>query len=204
MRDIAGRRLISGAARSVNSAISSLNLAKDTLESLSSITSDLTALAERSAVRGVSNTQRSKLNARFERKTDEFRRVVDDAQIGPEDEDDLLTKDGLTEVFDSLGLDSDRSEAVADLLSSFIAADRTNSLANERVSVRAVTVPGVEQPPSNSSDRVLELVSVDEHSAGVTSGFIATDHNIFHSEAKSGIAVLNRNANLPGDSDPRS
>ena len=29
-------------------------------------------------------------------------------------------------------------------------------------------------------------------------------HNMFHIEAKSGIAVLNRNANLPGDSDPRS
>jgi len=171
-----GARAFSNAVQNINNVISIVNISKDVLTELGGITDKLIDLTERASKANVGQQTRRRLNAEFKKLSNEFQKVVKNADLG---QFDITTKEGLAELFSSIGLDKDSSTSIAEVFSRFILSDKDGELASQKVKgTRPVPIPADAFGGG--------LAPIDEYrlrtiSGNVDSGFISSAGNYFSS-----------------------
>ncbi|RIL09900.1 MAG: hypothetical protein DCC75_05525 [Proteobacteria bacterium] len=123
-----GAQTYATAINGLNTAISFVNLSKDTLKDLGDITDKLISIAQRSADSATPADQRRKLNGEFSQLVSKFRDVVNNAYLG---DTAYLTKDGLSALFQKVGLNQEQSDAIANVFAKFVVPGEDSQLASE-------------------------------------------------------------------------
>lgn len=159
-----GARTFATAVDGLNGAISFVNLSQKTLEDLSKITDKLIDVTKRATSIQTSADSRAKLEIEFKRLAGEFRRTVKNATTG---DNEFLSKEGLTEVFQTIGLDEKSSSSIARIFSQFVTSSSDDSLASEKTAGPQITVPiGAFSVRESDSEYTIERISNIEYSGG--------------------------------------
>ncbi len=131
----------------LNNVINVLNVSGSALQALDEIAEDAIALAERASNRGTSKQSRENLDVEFRRLGKQFREVVENTKI---DDRDLLSTDGLKEIFTLIGLDSEKSESIGRIFEEFVTPVEEDLLASEEVQgERPIPIPKGAFPPGS-------------------------------------------------------
>ena len=119
-----GARTFSAALKNLNSVISVVNISQSTLEQLGEMTEKLVTLTQKATKSGIGQNGRSELNRRFKEIGKDFVKIIKKAEISDKN---ILTKDGLIEIFTNMGLDPEKSESVAAIFAKFVSPDKDDS-----------------------------------------------------------------------------
>ncbi|MGI6680935.1 MAG: hypothetical protein ACOX3T_05605 [Bdellovibrionota bacterium] len=134
-----GARIYANSVSSLNSLINYLNISKDTLSGLLKITDDMLKLTEKAKSPSVQTYTRKRLNIKYGELVKEFKELVSNASLA---EKDLLTKEGLSKLFSIIGLDPEKSEAIAEVFDKFIFDGDNESLVSEKIKPKKeVSIP---------------------------------------------------------------
>lgn len=123
-----GAQSFTKAVENLNLAASFVNLSESALLQLQEVTEDLISVAEEATRVGIGSQRRQRLDTKFRELATDFQELVDGASIGSTD---YLSVSSLTDTFSQLGLSKERSQGIAQLLSSFITPTTDESLASE-------------------------------------------------------------------------
>ena len=173
-----GAQTYSGAVASLNNTISVVNISQATLERLGTITDKMMTLAERASQRGVGTQNRNELDIRFRRLVNQFKEVVSEAKLG---DTDILSVDGLAEIFVRAGLDRDISKSIARVFDAFVTSEEDSLLASEEIKGKRplnINPKAFVSSPSDASYAVNRISSSDVSDgaiSGVNSVFLDTD-----------------------------
>jgi hypothetical protein len=153
-----GAQTYAQSLQSFNSLSSSFNVSKASLEKLGELTDEMITIAERATKSFISDASRRGLDVQLKKVASKFRNVVEDAQIGDRD---LLSKDGLKEVFALVGLDPVKADSISAIFEEIQNPNRDTVLASEENrESRAVSVPKGVYPGGSSADAwVIERAS---------------------------------------------
>jgi hypothetical protein len=178
-----GARTFSTALDGLNAATSVVSISKRSLEELKDLTNDLIRITERATLVSSGSETRKSLNVEFKKKASDFRNVVSNATTGGEE---FLSKEGLAEVFQSVGLSKENSQAVAQVFSSFVTTSSDDSLASEyvRSSSGGIPVGAFSTRTSDSARRLDKLTN-----SGISDGAISATNSVFVDEDD----ILNQN-----------
>ncbi len=134
-----GARTYGTAVQGLNSLLSFVNLSQSTLKELSSITEKLITVAERAGQAGTGSDARGQLERKFRELAKVFQETVSSSVVG---EKNYLDRDGLIELFKTLGLDSSAAGGVANLFEKFRVSDEDSALASEHLKAkRPIQIP---------------------------------------------------------------
>ncbi|MBN8549853.1 MAG: hypothetical protein J0M12_11110 [Deltaproteobacteria bacterium] len=133
-----GARTFSSALDGLNSAVSFVNLSEKALATLSDLTDKLIDVTRRATDVAASKGTRQELQIEFKRLAGEFRRTVKNATTG---DNEFLSKEGLSEIFTTIGLDQKSSDSIAAVFSQFVTPVADDSLASEQNAASYVSVP---------------------------------------------------------------
>lgn len=178
-----GARTFSTALDGLNAATSFVSISKQSLEELGDLTNDLIRITERATLVSTNSETRKSLDLEFKKKAAEFRNVVSNATTGGEE---FLSKEGLAEVFESVGLSKENSQAVAQVFSSFVTTSSDDSLASEYVKSSSGGIP-VGAFNSRRSDSALRMDKLTN--SGIANGAISAANSVFVDEDD----ILNQN-----------
>ena len=134
-----GARTYGTAVQGLNSLVSFVNLAQSSLEDLSKITDKLINITERATKSSVGSDARSNLDEQFKKLATEFEGIVKSSTVG---DHNYLDKQGLSELFQVIGLDEKSAGTIADLFSQFDISNKDTKLASEyEKGARPVNIP---------------------------------------------------------------
>lgn len=125
----------------MNSLASVINLSRNTLEKLGGLVDKMMVLAKRAMKPSTGAQTRGHLDREFRELIDKFDKIRDSADLGDKS---YLTKDGLSELFKLVGLDSESSQTLSEVFDMFVTApdDSTTSLASDNTkSKRPMRIP---------------------------------------------------------------
>ncbi len=123
-----GARLYGTAVQGLNSLISFVNISKDTLGKLLSITDKMIDLTTRATRPAISDDTRGALTLGFKKLAQEFLKLEKATKVGS---NNLLDKDGLKNIFQIIGLDEKTSTSVAALFAKFMTTSGDTFLASQ-------------------------------------------------------------------------
>lgn len=124
-----GTRAYSASYDALNTGLSFLNISRSALSELSEITERLIGIAEKASKSGIGQQTREKLSLDFANAGRDFEKVLDNTKFGSRD---AFSVDDYTAVFTALGLESDKSHGLANLLGKF-STDSESILADPAV-----------------------------------------------------------------------
>jgi hypothetical protein len=189
-----GAQSFAQAVQGLNSAITFLNLGRDTLEKLTKVTDKLITLTEKATKISTSSDNRKNLELDFNRIAGEFQKIVEDAKFG---ERDLLNLDDMSELFTLLGLDQETSDSVAKIFKQFTTPEEDpDNLASEAVKgKRPYFVPAAAfRKPQASEQYYLEKISeggvIDSGISTVNSVYTAVDNTLNQNPGR--VAIFTR------------
>ncbi len=190
-----GAQTYAQSLQNFNSLISTVNVSKASLEKLGELTDEMITIAERATKSFISDGSRRSLDVQLKRVANKFRDVVEDAQVGDRD---LLSKDGLKEVFALVGLDPENAETISAIFEDIQNPDRDAVLASEKNrGSRPVAVPKASFPGASSSDswlieRASSAASGNQASAGMVSSnsSVWIDDDNYNNQNPGGSATL--------------
>lgn len=134
-----GAQTYAQSLRSLNSVISTVNVSKATLEKLGEFTDQMIEIADKATKSFVSDATRRSLDGQLKRIANKFKRTANEADVGGRD---LLSKDGLEEVFALVGLDPKNAESIAKIFDNLTTPKKDLELASESSKgSRPVNVP---------------------------------------------------------------
>ena len=135
----AGAQIMSNSVKNLNNVISVANLSHSLLGDLGELTDKMIALSERASRAGVGSSTRNELDRQFKKLGSQFLRTLDRAKLG---DAQILTVDGLSQIFQNVGLDKENSDSIAKVFAQFITTKKDDALASpyER-GKRPVVVP---------------------------------------------------------------
>lgn len=172
-----GARSFAKVMEGLNSVTNVLNIAQASLEKIDTIVDKMIGLAEKASKSSISNTTRNRYNAEFSALVTDFREVLGKAEL---DDRDILTTDGLKEIFTLIGLDEEQSDSIAQVFKQFVTTDEDTELASEEVKgSRPVVVPVGSATASGTSTRDLQQVSNSTTGGGITTGVITRENSIY-------------------------
>lgn len=122
-----GARTFSTAVQGLNMAITFLSTSKATLENLDQMTDKLIALARKATESTTTNQERQEADIEFKRLGSKFKKIVNNAKLAGRE---LLTLDGVSDILTTVGLDQEKSSAVADVIKKFKTPAADNALAS--------------------------------------------------------------------------
>jgi hypothetical protein len=162
-----GAQTFARAVQGLNGVISYLNIGKSTLEGLMKITDKMLVLTESATKISISSDARKTLNNQFFKLARDYRSIVADAKFGDRE---LLTKEGISGIFQVLGLDPEASDTIAAVFEQFVVSKEDDNLASEKSKgSRPYIVPaGAYTTPVSDTPYILEKVT----DIAPTSGFI--------------------------------
>lgn len=167
-----GARTYSTAVQNVNSVIAATGLAQSTLEDLLSLTDKMIGVVEESSKSSTPSPQRTRYNRQFREYVDQFERIVENAELG---DIDYLSKEGLAELYRRIGLDEDRSNAIAELFSNFSLYKGEPELSNSKIKgPRPVNMPITTESTTTYSTTYGEFAG----GGNVQTGVIAFDTSV--------------------------
>lgn len=170
-----GARTFAAALDGLNGAVSLVNLSQKALEDLSTITDKLIDVTRRATDVATSTGTRGQLDIEFKRLAGDFRRTVKNATTG---DNEFLTKEGLEEIFSTIGLDKKSSASIAQVFSRFVTPLADDSLASEKVAADHVQIPvGAFRTREADSAHVVDVISHEE----TRSGAISTVNGVYSS-----------------------
>jgi len=170
-----GARTLLTSVKSLNSAVAAVNISKDTLKQLATLTDKLIELADRASSVGVGSSGRASLNQEFRKLGNSFEKIISNTKIGTHQ---IMTVQGLSEVFQAIGLDKDNSDSIAKVFGQFVIPPKDDALASEYTrGGRPVIVPaGAFRGPASATTYNIQKLT-DSNVSG--SAQIATGSNIF-------------------------
>lgn len=185
-----GARVYSQGLKNLNSGISLLNVASVTMDKLIKITEDVVKLMERATAPGVGDQTRRRINSEFRELANEFKKIVDDAEVG---DYKPLDVESLTEFFGKIGLDPEQSSTIANVFSKFLTRPLDTLLASEIVdNSKQVRIPNsaytTNQVYALSKDTNLELGL--SSTAGITGGISSSVSVVSHVDDGLGAQVV--------------
>jgi hypothetical protein len=134
-----GARQLGTAIQGLNAVISFVNVSHATLDNLGKLTDKMIDLAERATRVSTPAASRRDLDTEFRKLATDFQKIVKDAKIGTKE---FLTEDGLTTIFQTIGLDPKTSDTIKALFKEFLTPANDTTLASEQVKgPRPVKVP---------------------------------------------------------------
>ena len=198
-----GAQTYAQSLRSFNSLISTVNVSQAALEKLGTLTDEMIGITERATKSFVSDATRRSLDTQLKRVASKFRGVVEDANVGDRD---LLSKDGLAEVFALVGLDPENAEGVAAIFKKLESPDKDPVLASEEEKgSRPVNIPrGAFETGSATASWRAQKVSNASGGAAATNGIISqntafwTDDDNYNNQNSAGNVTL-ASASLSGN-----
>jgi len=122
-----GARVYGAVVQGLNSLLSFTHLADSSLTQLSKLTEKLEDLAERASLSSTGSDSRRKLNAEFKNLGQEFKKIEQESEVGTHN---YLTKDGLSALFETMGLDPEKAGDVGEAFAKLKAALGDSSLAS--------------------------------------------------------------------------
>lgn len=174
-----GAQLYASAIQNLNSVGSAINIAKSTLEELLEITDKALVLTERSTKYSTQNSTRKKLDREFQALGEEFRTLVENAQLNDKD---ILTKDGIKELFLLVGLDEDRSSSLSNFLSSFVLSDTDDVFSSEEIKGPTPKLPAAVQPSTPAQTFNLDKISSNEAGNPVQNAFVTQVNSLYQDD----------------------
>jgi flagellin-like hook-associated protein FlgL len=127
------------AVRGLNTLASYINVARSSMEQLDNITDRLITIVEQAKKGSTSSQTRNDLQLQYTRLVKAFQTTVETARV---QDQDLLSVDGLTSVFQTFGLDKEQSASISDLFKLFKTPDDDSSLASQEIQgARPVSIP---------------------------------------------------------------
>jgi hypothetical protein len=170
-----GARTFSTALNGLNDAVSFVNLSQQALQDLSKITDQLIDVTRRATDVSSGSGTREQLDIEFKRLAGEFRRAVENATTG---DNEFLTKEGLSEIFASIGLDENSSDAIAQIFSQFVTPETDGTLASEKVAASQVNIPvGAFGTRRSDSEYLIDRLNLGVGSA-IRQGMISTVNSL--------------------------
>lgn len=134
-----GARTFAGAVQSLNSVITVVSVSQAALDNLDKLTDKMIALAEESSLGTTSSGKRSDLNIRYHDLANDFEEIVENAKIG---DTEVLTVEGLSELFTRFGLDRESSESIAAVFEEIVTPREDDTLASGEIKgERPVNIP---------------------------------------------------------------
>lgn len=169
-----GAQTYATAIQNLNSVVGVVNISKATLEDLLKITDKLIGLADKATRTSTDSQQRRSLDVRFHRLAEDFKDLVEKAKIGDRE---YLTKEGLTAIFTSVGLDPEQSDKIAGFFKDFLLPEDDDAFASEQTKAqRPIAIPPQAfRTPLSSQEYKLEKVT----QSGVTNAEISTSSNAY-------------------------
>lgn len=125
-----GAQTYATAIQGLNATISYMNISRGTLLELSQLTDKLITVTERAASSSTSIQARRELDTEFKRLGAEFQRIVENADVGGRE---VLTVEGIKEIFETVGLDEKTSQSIAEIFERFVTPEDDETLASEEV-----------------------------------------------------------------------
>lgn len=173
-----GAQTYAQSLQNFNSLISTVNVSKASLEKLGELTDEMITIAERATKSFVSDGSRRSLDVQLKRVANKFRDVVEDAQVGDRD---LLSKDGLKEVFALVGLDPENAETISAIFEDIQNPERDAVLASEKNrGSRPVSVPRASYPGASSADSwIIERASNAATGNQATAGIVSRNSSVW-------------------------
>lgn len=169
-----GAQTYAKAVQGLNGIISYLNLGKSTLEGLLDITDKMVTLTKTAMKIGTSSDKRNNLNEQFFKLARDYEKIVSNAKFGDRD---LLTTEGISGIFQVLGLDKEASDSIASVFKEFMVPDKDDNLASETVKgSRPYTAPFSAYATAASGENYIVSKLTDSN---ITSGFITQQGGIF-------------------------
>lgn len=124
----------------LNDVGNAINLSKQNLEKLGALTDDLIDLAQKAGKGSAGSITRDGLNLKFQKIGKEFREIIEGSKIKDQE---YLTKEGLSEIFKSVGLDPKQSEDIAKAFDELILAKKDDALVSEKIKGGPLALPTV-------------------------------------------------------------
>ncbi len=184
-----GARSFAKVMEGLNSVTNVLNIAQASLEKIDTIVDKMIGLAEKASKSSISNTTRNRYNADFSALVTDFREVLSKAEL---DNRDILTTDGLKEIFTLIGLDEEQSDSIAKVFAQFVTTDEDSELASEEVKGHRPVIVPARTVTSSSSSRELQQMSHSTTGGGITTGFVSAT-NVAYSDKED---FNNQNPNI--------
>ncbi|MBX7137485.1 MAG: hypothetical protein K1X83_05825 [Oligoflexia bacterium] len=196
-----GARTFASAVQNINSSIGLVNVSRAVLTNLGELTDKMLALAERASQNGTGAGMRANLDREFKKLSHKFVKAVEDTKLGDRQ---LLTVEGLTQVFQTLGLDPDTSASIAEVFSQFTTPADDDSLASSKIKgYRPVKVPSNKfaTPVSDTGYNIEKITdnAISGSAAKITRAgnvFIDTDDILNANPGYDSIFIKNSNGTL--------
>ena len=128
----AGARLFADSLKSLNSALDLVNISRSTLRQLGDLTDKLQVIAQRADQPGIGSDQRNELDREFQTLGNQFEKIIASAKLGDRE---ILDKEDLSAILQSVGLDQEQSNSIAKLFAEFDTSARDGALASPDSSV---------------------------------------------------------------------
>lgn len=176
-----GAQTYTAALEGLNSSIAYLNLSQAKLEQLHELTGKMVSLAEEASRASTGMQRRRSLDLEFQRLGTQFRKVLEESVLK---DDEYLTVEGLSEVFQRFGLDREQSNSIAKVFARFITVpgDEKGALASEEIkakpSQRSVPISAYTLPASSDPYTVTKVTGEE-----VVVGMISAVNSTFSSHA---------------------
>jgi len=172
-----GARAFSNAVQNLNNVISVVNISSNVLTELGEITDKLIDLTEKATKSNVGQQSRRRLNTEFQKLAGEFKKIIKDADLG---QFNVTTREGLAELFTSIGLDKDNSSSIAEVFSKFILSEKDDFLASQKVKgVRPINIPS---DALGGGPAPVDEYKLRQIATGVESGFISSAGSYFQTD----------------------
>ena len=125
-----GLNSLPNAISNLNSGISTINFVDSQLEKLDGIAKKLQDVVNRASQSSSTDSLRKNLNIQFKKLVSDFKSVFDKSEFNGKD---LLSKDDLSDIFKSIGLDPDISLSFHKLFNDFVTATSDSYLASGEI-----------------------------------------------------------------------
>lgn len=131
-----GAGIYANSISALNSLVSYLNVSKGTLDSLLELTDSMISLAKKAKSSTIGTQTRNKLNVQYSKLIRSFEEILTKAD---KSDKNILTKDGLTSLFEIVGLKPDVSASIAELFDEFVFEGDDKILASKEIKTKTQT-----------------------------------------------------------------
>jgi flagellin-like hook-associated protein FlgL len=116
-----GARLYTSSARSLNQAVSTVQIVKNSLEKLSDLSGRLVSILDEASSPSLSTQERKRLDSEYREIGREFQNIIDETVIG---DNEIFKSEGLTDILSVVGLSPDESETIGAIYDDLVLSER--------------------------------------------------------------------------------
>lgn len=154
--DDSGRRAVGRGIENLNSLITSVNLTSEKLGELVELTDGLIDLAKAASRESTKDETRAELDRKFQSLSNKFGEITDNTDLQGVD---LLSKDGLSKLFEAVGISTENSQPIADIFGKIAkGASEEGELASTKPHARQRQIP-TRQVETTTTSATSELLT---------------------------------------------